>query len=699
MLMAGGAILLMVVGGAVWWSLPRLIRARVDVALRELPAAGTDYGGITVSLPEVVFSDVNLFPEHAAVRVSIQELTVRTDPLSLVLAGGGIEEIHARGVSVRLPASQGSEPAGVEGARGPQPPQASPHLGGSAGANPPGTGGWLRWLERLAADGELRVSQGTVVGFTDGPLLRELSGVLRHQAGGFRFEGSAQSRSGEPAWWEMDAWPGEAIGQGRVAFQNVPLAVAAPLLPRLPWHRPADSRLGGELRFADRHETGLVISGHLRVEDAGVTSRRLAPRTVAGIDLTLEGEVIWRRSAGRLELPGVRVTIGEAGVEVAGRAVRTATRTGLDLDLRLPVTPCDVALAAIPETLLGELGGMTLEGDLSGRLQVQMDTAALEDAQLSIEIEDGCRFTVPPGAMEVEGLRRSFTQRVRSADGQWLERRTGPATPGWTSLREISPYLVHAVLVHEDAAFFEHQGFATVAIRDALVRDLEAGRFVRGASTISMQLARNLGLDREKHLARKLREVLLAWWLEKSMEKHEILELYLNVIEFGPNLYGIGSGSQHYFGREPGKISPAEAAFLACILPAPHRYCRQVERRGLSGRLASQMKELLRRMAEARRIDDAALDYGLAEVDSLAFTLGESCAVQPRAVPGGATPVPGPSSGQGEPVAGPDADGLPSRGSEPAQPDPVGGGNRPEPKRPGLSREMRQPPVGPGIPC
>lgn len=175
------------------------------------------------------------------------------------------------------------------------------------------------------------------------------------------------------------------------------------------------------------------------------------------------------------------------------------------------------------------------------------------------------------------------------------------------------------MLAHEDGGFFRHDGFSKTAIRDSLVRNLEAGRYVRGASTITMQLAKNLFLRREKTLARKVQEVILTWWLESALEKKEILELYLNVIEYGPSIYGIRAASRHYFGHEPDILTPAEAAFLACVLPNPKRFHSAYDRGSLGSRMTNRVRRFLRHMGSRGRISRDALAHGVSELESLRF--------------------------------------------------------------------------------
>ena len=148
----------------------------------------------------------------------------------------------------------------------------------------------------------------------------------------------------------------------------------------------------------------------------------------------------------------------------------------------------------------------------------------------------------------------------------------GPENPYWTPLTSVSSALVLCVVRAEDAKFFQHQGFDWDQVQDSLETDLERGKFKRGGSTITMQVARNLFLWREKSLLRKALEAYLTWRLEQTLPKKRILELYLNAAEWGPNIYGIGEASRHYYGKPPSALTLGEAAMLAAILPSPLRW-------------------------------------------------------------------------------------------------------------------------------
>ena len=142
----------------------------------------------------------------------------------------------------------------------------------------------------------------------------------------------------------------------------------------------------------------------------------------------------------------------------------------------------------------------------------------------------------------------------------------------WTPYAAISPNLKRAVLVSEDIGFFSHHGFELKEMRNAMEEALREGGMPRGASTITQQLAKNLWLSSSRRPLRKLREAVLTWQLERALPKRRILELYLNVAEFGPGIYGAGAASQRYFSKAAADLEPREAAALAAGLPKPRAW-------------------------------------------------------------------------------------------------------------------------------
>ncbi|MCH6558211.1 MAG: monofunctional biosynthetic peptidoglycan transglycosylase [Nitrospirae bacterium] len=142
----------------------------------------------------------------------------------------------------------------------------------------------------------------------------------------------------------------------------------------------------------------------------------------------------------------------------------------------------------------------------------------------------------------------------------------------WIPLSRISPHLKRAVIVAEDGAFYSHEGFDWEGIKEAAARNLEKGKLHRGGSTITQQLAKNLYLSSEKSLLRKAHEALITRTLEHQLTKSRILELYLNVVEWGRGIYGAEAAARHHFGKSAAALNLEEAVLLAAILPAPRQH-------------------------------------------------------------------------------------------------------------------------------
>jgi monofunctional biosynthetic peptidoglycan transglycosylase len=139
----------------------------------------------------------------------------------------------------------------------------------------------------------------------------------------------------------------------------------------------------------------------------------------------------------------------------------------------------------------------------------------------------------------------------------------------WVPLRNVSQNLIKAVLIAEDDKFWQHEGFDYKAMERALERNILAKKFKMGGSTISQQLAKNLYLSPSKNPVRKLKEAILTWRLEKRLSKRRILEIYVNVAEWGDGIFGIGEAARHYYGVTPAKLSAQQASKLASVLPNP----------------------------------------------------------------------------------------------------------------------------------
>lgn len=200
---------------------------------------------------------------------------------------------------------------------------------------------------------------------------------------------------------------------------------------------------------------------------------------------------------------------------------------------------------------------------------------------------------------DVEALRTRNPESTAFID-RYLDR-SGATSVAWAPVpaSRISPYLKKAVLVGEDLEFFSHEGFSTYEIKQAIKQAIEEREPPRGASTITQQLAKNLWLSPSRSLTRKAREVILTKQLEHDLGKDRILELYLNVVEFGPGIYGAEAAARHYFGKPGSALGARESAMLAASLPRPRQWHPGVESRSYARRVDL----ILARMRQATFLD------------------------------------------------------------------------------------------------
>ena len=191
----------------------------------------------------------------------------------------------------------------------------------------------------------------------------------------------------------------------------------------------------------------------------------------------------------------------------------------------------------------------------------------------------------------------AFIERHRAAER--AAGRDGRVQWTWVPYSAISLPLKRAAVVGEDINFFGHGGVDLDEVQDALERAVERGKRPRGASTITQQLAKNLWLTPSRNPLRKIRELILTWQLERTLPKRRILELYLNVVEFGPDLYGVEAAARRHFGKAAADIGPVEAAQLVASLPNPHAWHPGSPSRAYQAHVA----RVLRRMARAEWLE------------------------------------------------------------------------------------------------
>src|ERR1700677_3267692 len=176
--------------------------------------------------------------------------------------------------------------------------------------------------------------------------------------------------------------------------------------------------------------------------------------------------------------------------------------------------------------------------------------------------------------------------------------------PHYTPLNQISPNIIGAVIMSEDASFYSHPGVDVEEMKLSFQKDWEEKRFARGASTITQQLAKNVFLSKSKSIVRKLEEIYLAFQIEKYYTKSKILADYLNVVEFDENVYGVKDACRHYFNKEPSAVTPEEGAFLAFLLPNPKKYSQSFKRGQLTPFAEKTISTILHKMQLGHKISE-----------------------------------------------------------------------------------------------
>jgi hypothetical protein len=244
------------------------------------------------------------------------------------------------------------------------------------------------------------------------------------------------------------------------------------------------------------------------------------------------------------------------------------------LDIRTDSVNGTGFFSSLPAGMFDEVRDLEANGALKFRLHFSINSSRPDDVEFESEMKKIKFRLTRYGQAGLLKLNSDFIHPVYE-NGRYIRSvDVSPQNPYFTPLDKISIHLVNAIMTSEDGSFFYHNGFNEEAFRKSIAANFKAGRFVRGGSTITMQLVKNVFLTRKKTVARKAEEALIVWLIENNglCTKHRMLEVYLNIIELGPGVYGVGEASEFYFSKKPEDIKLNEAIFLASLLPHPKWY-------------------------------------------------------------------------------------------------------------------------------
>ncbi|HWZ90844.1 MAG TPA: biosynthetic peptidoglycan transglycosylase, partial [Polyangiaceae bacterium] len=380
----------------------------------------------------------------------------------------------------------------------------------------------------------------------------------------------------------------------------------------------------------------LAFSGNGVLDHVSLSRAELSPSPLSGIHLAFRGRGTTTLDGARLVLDEGEVALGDVRLQGQGELIRSERSVQTHWSGGVPLASCQAMLDATPRGLVPLIAPLRMTGTFAVNAELAYDSEHASDTRVRIAVANDCRIGQISAELSPHRFLSTWQREVKGPDRLPMEIESGPGSPDWVPIESISPFMLAAVQVCEDGHFERHHGFDYEAIQNSIRDNLIKGKFVRGASTISMQLAKNLYLGKEKTLGRKLQEAVLTLLLEQELGKRELLELYLNVIEYGPGIYGIGPAAHYYFDKRASDLSLGQALYIASILPNPeHQHFDK------DGRVSvAWTKYLQRLMAIAKKIGkitDEQLTTGLAE--QVAFHVADSG--------GGSPPAANPSPEEG----------------------------------------------------
>lgn len=261
--------------------------------------------------------------------------------------------------------------------------------------------------------------------------------------------------------------------------------------------------------------------------------------------------------------------------------------------------------AALPEGLFPNTYDIKAQGILSFQFHFKLNFNQIDSLKLFSDLTAQNFRIVSFGKLNLAKIDSDFIHTVYEKGEPVETILISRSNPNYIPLDQISPYLRNALLCTEDGGFYWHRGFLPEAFREAMIENIKRKRFARGGSTITMQLVKNLYLNRYKVISRKLEEMLIVWLIEnmRLASKDRMFEIYLNIIEFGPKVYGISKATHFYFSKKPNELTLPEAIFLASIVPSPKYFTRSFDSTGtLKPSVQDFMKFVARKMLDKQMI-------------------------------------------------------------------------------------------------
>lgn len=357
--------------------------------------------------------------------------------------------------------------------------------------------------------------------------------------------------------------------------------IPEPFINNIPWVRGIP-HIDGQLTLNNIDTAAFKFKMEMQVDGLSLDNPRLSYEPVGPIDFHVDSFGVVDLTDQQLQIENFEIAFNSEGVSPVAfqmssifnmRKSMLDQKTGpsnITLALTMPSTDCSSIIQSFPESILGDVKKFKLDGKVDFGMSFQFDLKNPEETTYRFDqFNFNCNIIAAPQNFSKDYLNGPFVLE-RASDGEKIKDiHVDPKDSSFASFDAISKVLVDTIIASEDTGFWAHHGVEAGALEQAVKRNLTEGRLAVGGSTITMQTTRNLFLSRDKNLTRKLQEIFLSWYLEKILSKKRILEIYLNIIEFGPNIFGIQNASQHYFNKNAAGLLLKQSVFLAQLLPAP----------------------------------------------------------------------------------------------------------------------------------
>ena len=359
--------------------------------------------------------------------------------------------------------------------------------------------------------------------------------------------------------------------------------------------------------------------------------RTLSPSSVGPLPLRIDFKGHYHHQNKTVRVSSGRFALSEPLKKVKGQRASSqvnwkATITNafkknrpaiFDVKMTMPETRCQTIQKTIPKGFLKSINEFRIDGHAGFDLEFKFSSANPSQFKYLLDHEFDCRVLKSSKRFQASHILQSIRNRQTSTPIS--VRQSGQ---GFTDVDTISHFLIQTFLAFEDGGFYIHKGIQKSSIEQALRTNLEKGRIRLGGSTITMQTVKNLFLSHARTIDRKLQELFLTWHLERILTKKQILEIYTNIIEFGPGIYGISKASETYFNKIPLELSLLESAYLASVLPNPVARFKNFCRGWISDSYRNMLNRKLKLMHEHHRISETELR--IATESQLRFKSGQN---------------------------------------------------------------------------